>query len=153
MPVATGPAAATWQTIGSGSSLLLSNTVTVHQAAIFTLNTVPVTLIPAPAAGTVIFPQSIVFQAKGNATYGCNSGACNLLIKLGPTTVAEWDVVNDLGGFTTYLANLSTATGSQFIGEAATFSGQALRVQMSDAITGTGGDFTFTVYYTSLVLP
>jgi hypothetical protein len=151
VPVATSPTTATWQTIGGG--VLLSNTVTVHQPAIFALNTVPVTLIPAPPAGTLILPQSIVFQAKGNATYACNTGACSLLIKLGSTTLVDWDVINDIGGFTTYLANLSTATYSQFVGEAATFSGQALTAQMTDAITGTGGDFTFTVYYTSLVLP
>ena len=153
VPVATGPTTATWQTIGGGSGLLLSNTITVHQPAIFTLNTVPVTLIPAPAAGAIIFPQSIVFQAKGNATYGCDSGACSLLIKLGSKTLVTWNVINDIGGFNTYLANLSTAADSEYVGEAATFSGQPLTAQMTDAITGTGGDFTFTVYYTSLVLP
>ena len=152
VPVATSPTTATWQSIG-GSGLLLSNTVTVHQPAIFTLNTVPVTLIPAPAAGTILFPQSIVFQAKGNATYGCTTGACSLLIKLGSTTLVSWNVINDIGGFNTYLASLSTAADSEYVGEAATFSGQALTAQMTDAITGTGGDFTFTVYYTSLALP
>ena len=151
VPVATSPTTATWQTVGGG--VLLSNTVTVHQPAIFTLNTVPVTLIPAPPAGTIIFPQSIVFQAKENATYGCSMGVCSLLIKLGSTTLIDWNVINEIGGFATYLANLSTVAYSQFVGDAATFSGQALTAQMTDAITGTGGDFTFTVYYTSLVLP
>lgn len=139
---------------GVFSALVKTLTTTIHQAAIFTLNTIPVTLIPAPPAGSVLFPVAIVFQVKGNATYGCDSGLCNLIFKIGATTtLLTWNIINDLGGFTTFLAELNLMNDSQYVGESSTFSGQPLTVQMTDPITGTGGDFTFTLFYIVLALP
>src|SRR6185312_4227451 len=135
-----------------GTDGLKMSTVTVHRAAVLKLDQVPVTLLPA-FPGVVNLPLRIMVQ-QNNAFYATGSQAINF----GYGSIASPVSLYSVGllwapGFAKYLddAFFSQLTNS----DASAVVGQPYIAFASDAITevgGTGGDVTFTVWYTTFTV-
>jgi len=129
------------------------STVTIHRTDMLGLDLVPVTLIPA-AAGIVNMPVRIVVQQNG-AFYLSTSHQ----VDFGWGTIGSPVSVNSAGllwnaGFTKYLDDvplfppLTNNDASQFVNQPFIAFADGPVTELG----GTGGDVTFTVWYTALTV-
>jgi hypothetical protein len=136
----------------SGGNGLLVSTVTIHRTSVLTLDSVPVTLIPA-IPGVVNFPSRIMVQ-QNNAVYVTDSQ--DVYFAWGtPGAPASMNSSALLwgSGYPRYLDD--AAFGSPLTnGDASLFVGQPYIAFTQDSVSetssGAGGDVTFTVWYTAL---
>jgi hypothetical protein len=129
---------------------MMSQTTVVHNAAVLTLDSKPVTLIPAPPNGTVTLPLYVLLQQKGSPTYTCG---CTLSFYLGANDTFEWGSIYNSGAANLLLNGTGFFNSGTINGDASAYVGKPFTVQATSPITGTGGDLVFTVYYFQLALP
>jgi hypothetical protein len=137
---------------GPAGGALQVSTVTIHRAGVLTLDQVPVTLVPA-VPGVINVPLRLVVQ-QNNAFYVCDSQ--ELYFAYG--SIGSPVGTNSVGllwgsGFAKYLddAAFSQLTG----GDASSLVNQPYIAFAPSVIAeqgGTGGDVTFTVWYTALTV-
>ena len=149
----TGPAGATGPQGApgpAGASALLVSTVTIHRAGVLALDQVPVTLLPA-VPGVVNLPLRIIVQ-QNNAFYVSNFQ--QIFFAFG--SIASPVATNSTGlfwasGFAKYLddaefSQLTNSDVSLLVNQPyIAFAPYAVGEQ-----GGTGGDVTFTIWYTAL---
>ena len=135
--------------IGPAGGLLLSNTITLTNAQVLALQTVPQILVPAPASNVVTFPERIMIEQK-NAYYSTPSQG--FYIATGPS-INSSTVIGEFGpwsgsGYPVYLD--SYFVPGTIVGQSSQFAGQQVIGYVMDTMTetgGTGGNVTVTTYY------
>src|SRR5580704_7523805 len=135
--------------IGPAGGLLLSNTITLTNAQVLALQTVPQILVPAPASNVVIFPERIMIEQK-NAYYSTPSQG--FYIATGPS-INSSTVIGEFGpwsgsGYPVYLD--SYFVPGTIVGQSSQFAGQQVIGYVMDTMTetgGTGANVTVTTYY------
>jgi hypothetical protein len=142
------------QVTGSGSVQTVSSALTAAQIA--SLRGSPVTLIPAPGAGKIIAPVSMVVQYKfGTTPYTTTSGG-NFNFSLGP--ISNGEVAFAPVGATTFIDQVmnqvSVRAGASIGDSQARLDNQDLRVTNDGSAEWANGDGTviITVYYTVVPL-
>jgi hypothetical protein len=134
----------------AGAGAVLVSTVTIHRAGVLALNQVPVTLLPA-VPGVVNLPLRIMVQ-QNNAFYVSNSE--QIFFAYG--SIGSPVATNSIGLFwgPGYAKYLDDAQFFQLTnGDASLFVNQPYIAFAPAAIAeegGTGGDVTFTVWYSAL---
>jgi hypothetical protein len=151
-PGPTGPTGAPGPASSGGNGLLVS-VVTIHHDAVLALNQVPVTLIPA-AFGVVNLPVRIMVQ-QNNAVYFSNSQQ----VYFAWGSIGSPSNMNSAGlfwgsGFAKYLDDVAFQPPLTN-GDASQFVNQPYIAFAPDAVGepgGTGGDVTFTTWYSTFTI-
>lgn len=128
-------------------SVLMSSTVMLTTAQILALGTVPVTLVPAPAANQIIEPTLCISQ-QVNATTTTDDQ--DLLVGYG--TIAAFHGIDSFGIFQAMGGNFmqSTIFFGILNGPSSSYAGQPLIGYADDAVSqpdGASGNAYFTTYY------
>jgi hypothetical protein len=135
---------------GSGGNGLLVSTVTLHRADMLALNSVAMTLIPA-TPGVVNLPSRIMVQ-QNNAVYMSSSQQVYFAYgSLGAPASTNSSALLWAAGVSKYLDDVAF-NPPLTNGDASLFVNQPYIAFTPDAVTelgGTGGDVTFTVWYTA----
>jgi Collagen triple helix repeat (20 copies) len=152
VPGLPGAPGATGATGAAGADGLLVGTVTIHRASMLTLNTVPVTLMPA-TTGVVNIPVRIMVQ-QNNATY--TSPSEEMHFAWGTIGAPASDNTAGIlwgAAYPKYLSDVKFFP-PLIDDNASLFVNQPYIVFTDDVVTddGTGGDVIFTVWYTSLTV-
>lgn len=135
----------------AGGGGIKTQTVTITDSQVLTLDTVPVTLVPAPGAGTVLFVEQFLWQIKGSATY--SNGSANLNFLIGAQDILDTAILF-APGVPTFLLNDNVGSNSSiFHGATTNYLNQPFTVSSSAAVTGSGGGITVTTYYYAVKLP
>ena len=154
-PGVAGPAGATGPpgvASSAGAGALLVSTVTIHRAGVLALNQVPVTLLPA-VPGVVNVPMRIMVQ-QNKAFYVSNFQ--QIFFAYG--SIGSPVATNSTGLFwgSGYAKYLDDAAFSQLTNsDASLLVNQPYIAFAPSEVTeqgGTGGDVTFTVWYTALAV-
>jgi hypothetical protein len=134
---------------GPAGGLLLSNTITLTNAQVLALQTVPQILVPAPASNVVIFPERIMIEQQ-NAYYSTPSQ--EFYIAVGPS-INSSTIAGEFGpwsspGYAVFLD--SYFFSGTIVGQSSQFAGQQVIGYVMDTMAelgGTGGNVTITTYY------
>ena len=142
---ATGPA-------GTPGQLRVA-VVTLTDAQLATLNTNPVTVVPAQGPGLLIVPSTLVLTAYSTPTYNCSP--CSVSQFIGQTPVGDFGFFNGFPG--NPAIPVITYFGAGPYGDAAAMVNQPFTVQTTSSsdpvvpappMAGTGGGVKLTLYYT-----
>ena len=149
---ATSATTATWQSPG-GSAVLQNATVTLNAAALANLQTVPITVVPAPGVGKIVIPLSTYSQYvysttpyTGNAELGLYYTGTFVEIGGTPIYPDQYNSITNLN----YLAILSG--GSPFTGTDLTNTALQLQNTSLYPILGGGGTVQLDVQYMTIAL-
>jgi Collagen triple helix repeat (20 copies) len=153
-PGATGPAGPPGPAGSGGGGGLLVATVTIHRTDMLALNTAPVTLIPA-TPGVVNIPSRIMVQ-QNNAVY----------VSTSQQVYFAWGALGATSPYPNSAGLLWGAAAAKYLddvafsppltnGDASVFANQPYIAFSPDSVSesgGTGGDVTFTVWYTAFTV-
>ena len=142
VPTATAPTTGTWQT-----PALLSHTVMLTQADLLALQTVPVTLVPAPGPNQIIHPTLCISEQVAATT-----STANQFLQVGYGSIDSFFGIDSFGCLSgmggTYVD--STLFFGILNGPSSNYAGQPLIGFASDAVSqpdGPSGNAYFTTYY------
>jgi hypothetical protein len=141
-------------TVALSQGQLYSNTVTLTNSQVLALQTIPVVLVPAPAANVVIMPERIGIEIQ-NCYYSTPSQV--LWIGAG-ATIGSSTVIGDFGPFdpngdAVYLD--SYFFPGTINGMSSSFAGQQVIGYVTDTMSqmgGTGGNVTITTWYVTFTV-
>lgn len=99
-----------------GSSVLQEAAVNLTAANLIAMGTTPVSILPAPGAGKVIFVEDIVFEMKRTATAFTNGGTVNFQYHTTTTSIPHAGTIAasvlTTAGAATTVTHLGPQTGS-----------------------------------------
>ena len=139
-----------------GGGPVQTATTTLSSTQLRALHGTQVQLIPAPGAGQLLAPISVVFQYKaGNAPYTIGGDGGHVAVYVGtPNNVVTEVAATGFLDQATSQVFMSEGIGGVGISPQATLENAPVTVRNDSAAEWTGGDgtVTITVYYTAVAL-